>query len=317
MAYRTYKHKENGWTVRSIDAHRVQNLGLFMEEAQGKTARKTYTQDKELYNEAMKAMSAAEFGVLKGQDASKNWWPRALFANPDFHDGQVMIDKESKAVTILDFGQAVPITNDDRKAGLDILTIIGKADSPKAAAKRLNKRYFGKEKVMTAELLEPILARKDRMDCFIHLLSALSRNGAEVPLSSVHWVLGINRQMALAEKIGQPIDKQIRNMVIANKVGLPLGVYNTAHASKETAVWMGKVAADTAVHVAKTIIHTVGGWFGWEPEQPQESQRTSKPVEPKPEVTYPSWKPDFGAPMPSRVPQDNGDKDSTRSINPT
>jgi hypothetical protein len=53
-------------------------------------------------------------------------------------------------------------------------------------------------------MLEPILARQDRMDCFIHLLSLLSRNGAKVPISSVHWVLGLNRQMALAEKIGDP-----------------------------------------------------------------------------------------------------------------
>jgi hypothetical protein len=300
MAYKTYKHRENGWTVKSIDAHRVSNLGLFMEEAKGRTARKVYTENTELYDDAMKAMSAAEFGVLKGQDSRNNWWPKEMFANPDFHDGQVMIDETDKTVTILDFGQAVPITNEDRKAGLDILTIIGKGDSPKAAAKRLNKRYFDKKKVMTPELLGPIMERKDRMDCFIHLLSALSRNGADVPLSSVHWVLGINRQMALSEKIGQPIDKQIRNMVINHKIGLPLGVYNTAHATKETAVWMGKVAADTAVKVATTIAHTIGGWFGWEPGDDQAQQAQAAPKT-KPEVTYPSWRPDFGGAMPGRT----------------
>jgi hypothetical protein len=228
-AYQTYKHEINGWEVRSIDAYRVDNLGLFMEEAKGKTARKTFQKDEELYKEAMDAMAAAEFGVLRGVDSSHNWRPKPLFANPDFHDGQVMIDEESKSVTILDFGQAVPISNDDRVGGLDLMTIIGKADSAKNAAKRLNKRYFPEEAVMTPEMLEPILERKDRMDCFIHLLSTLSRSGADVPISSVHWVLGMNRQMALAEKIGDPIDSAVRNMVLNHKAGLPLSTFNASY----------------------------------------------------------------------------------------
>ncbi|MFA5503934.1 MAG: hypothetical protein WC423_00810 [Vulcanimicrobiota bacterium] len=263
MAYRTYQHQASGWTVKSIDAYRVENLGLFMEEAKGRTARKIYNEDPDTYNSAMEAMSAAEFGVLKGQTADKNWRPKPLFANPDFHDGQVMIDKDNKTVTILDFGQAVPIDNEERAAALDLLTIIGKADSPKAAARRLNKRYFNKEKVMTPQELVPILERKDRMDCFIHLLSAISQNGAEVPLSSVHWVLGLNRQMALTEKIGKPIAKQVRNMVIAHKLKAPLGVYNAAHESKEAVLKVAEVAADTAMAVGVGLINWVGGWFGW------------------------------------------------------
>ncbi|MCA9780506.1 MAG: hypothetical protein KC800_27470, partial [Candidatus Eremiobacteraeota bacterium] len=228
-AFRTYHHEINGWEVRSIDAYRVQNLGLFMEEAKGKTARKIYQQDEDVYKEAMDAMAAAEFGVLRGVDSSNNWRPKPLFANPDFHDGQVLIDKDNKSVTILDFGQAVPITNEDRVGGLDLLTIIGKADSAKAAAKRLNKRYFPENPVITPEILEPILEREDRMDCFIHLLSTLARNGAEVPISSVHWVLGMNRQIALAEKIGDPIDGAVRNMVINHKAGLPLSTFNASY----------------------------------------------------------------------------------------
>lgn len=299
-AFKTYQHARNGWTVKSIDAFRVENLGLFMEEAKGKTARKTYTQDPDTYSSAMEAMAGAEFGVLKGQTSRNNWWPEPLFANPDFHDGQVLIDKENKTVTILDFGQAVPISNEDRDAGLDMLTVIGKADSPKTAAKRLNKRYFEGRSVLKPETLAPILKRKDRMDCFIHLLSTLSSNGADVPLSSVHWILGVNRQMALGEKIGKPIDTQVRNMVLNHKVGLPLGVYNTAHASKETVVWMANVAADTAVNVTKSLIHLVGGWFGWEPsDDPQQSELPKTPPA-KPKVSYPSWKPDFGGTLPTR-----------------
>jgi hypothetical protein len=265
-AYETYRHETNGWHVRSIDAFKVENLGLFMEEARGKTARKIYNEDKELYTDAMDAMGAAEFGVLRGVDATGNWKPRPLFANPDFHDGQVLIDKDSKMVTILDFGQAVPISNEDRMGGLDLLTVIGKADWHWLAARRMNKRYFGGEKVITSELLEPILAREDRMDCFIHLLSLLSNKGAEVPISSVHWVLGLNRQMALAEKIGDPIDGAVKNMVLNHKAGLGLATFNASYGSGAKLVAMSKqamyAAGETARSLVGSVAGSVGAWFG-------------------------------------------------------
>lgn len=301
-AYQTYSHQVGDWNIRSIDAYRVQNLGLFMEEAKGKTARKIYIQDKELYSSAMEAMAKVEFGVLKGQTAENNWIPKPLFANPDFHDGQVLIDKDEKTVTILDFGQAVPIDNKEREAGLDMLSVVAKADSAKAAAKRLNKRYFNKEKVLTPEDLKPVLERVDRMDCFIHLLSTLSLKGADVPLSAIHWVLGVNRQMALGEKINKPIDSQIRNMIINHKIGLPLATYNAAHGTAETAARWGRVAADTAVTVAKTIVHTVGGWFGWESSESLFKSESTPTNEPKRvEAKYKAWRPNFGGTHPTRA----------------
>lgn len=294
-AYRTYNHDNNGWQVKSIDAYSVKNLGLFMQEAKGKTARKIYNKDQAVYKEAMEAMSEAEFGVLRGQDSSNNWRPKPMFANPDFHDGQVMIDEESKTVTILDFGQAVPISNDDRVGGLDLLTIIGKADSAKNAAKRINRRYFpdAEEPVITKEILEPILEREDRMDCFIHLLSTLSRNGAEVPLSSVHWVLGLNRQMALREKIGDPIDSDVRNMVINHKAGLPLATYNATRGSGSKLAEIGKSALNTAVNVTRSLTNSVAGVFGLTLfSEPSTFAAPQEPKEAK-EAKYRAWRPDF------------------------
>ena len=248
-AYKSYQRKYGDWTVRSIDAYSVKNLGMFMEEAKGKTARKIFTTKPELYREAMRPMARAEMGILRGQTNSGNWLPQTTFANPDFHDGQVLIDEASKTVTILDFGQAVPIGGEDREAALDLLTIIGKADGAKAAAKRLNKRYFEGRDVMVAEDMKDILQRKERMDCFIHLLSLISRKGADVPISSVHWVLGLNRQLALGKKLNQSVQGQVRNIVLTHKVGLPLGVYNTAHAVREKLVgW------------ASSLGHALIGW---------------------------------------------------------
>jgi hypothetical protein len=309
-AYETYRHEANGWQVRSIDAFKVDNLGLFMEEAKGKTARKIYTQDEELYAEAMDAMGAAEFGVLRGVDSTGNWRPRPLFANPDFHDGQVLIDKDTKSVTILDFGQAVPISNEDRMGGLDLLTVIGKADWNWLAARRMNNRYFAGEKVITSEMLEPILAREDRMDCFIHLLSLLSNNGAEVPISSVHWVLGLNRQMALAEKIGDPIDQAVKNMVLNHKAGLPLTTFNASYSSGAKLAAMGKQAIHTASETARSLVGSVAGsvgaWFGLSAAVPVLESKgigpdfhavagPAKVAEPKPfkEAKYKAWRPKF------------------------
>lgn len=259
QAFETYRHETNGWSVRSVDAFKVQHLGLFMEEARGKTARKIYNESKELYKEAMDAMGAAEFGVLRGVDSSGNWKPKPLFANPDFHDGQVLIDRDSKMVTILDFGQAVPISNEDRVGGLDLLTVIGKADWAWLAARRLNSRYFDGKKVITSEMLQPILAREDRMDCFIHLLSLLSRNGATVPISSVHWVLGLNRQMALAEKIGDPIDSAVKNMVANHKAGLPLATFNASYGSGAKLDAMGEQGLHPAAEAARFMVGPVVG----------------------------------------------------------
>lgn len=299
QANQTYRHESNGWFIRSIDAFKVEHLGLFMEEAKGKTARKIFNQDKELYREAMDAMGAAEFGVLRGVDFSGNWKPRPLFANPDFHDGQVLIEQDSKTVTILDFGQAVPISNEDRMGGLDLLTVIGKADWGWLAARRMNKRYFDGQKVITSEMLAPILEREDRMDCFIHLLSLLSRNGADVPISSVHWVLGLNRQMALAEKIGDPIDKAVRDMILNHKAGLPLATFNASYGSGTKLTALGKqalrAAGDAARSVVGSVAGSVGTWFGLSAVAPLADTvtETVKTEEPKAfkKAKYKAWQP--------------------------
>jgi hypothetical protein len=214
-AYKSYQHQIDGWTVRSIDAYQVKNLGLFMEEAKGKTARKTFQQNPALYQKAMRPMAKAEMGILRGQDSRGNLCPKDMFANPDFHDGQVLIDEANKTVTILDFGQAVPISKEERKVALDLLTIIGKGDGAKAAVKRLNRRFFPNGGGVNVEEMKELLKRTERMDCFVHLLSTLSQKGADVSIASVHWILGLNRQIALGEKLGQPVHKQVRNIVIA------------------------------------------------------------------------------------------------------
>ncbi len=265
QAYETYKHKfDDGWTVKSIDAHTVKHLGLFMEEAKGKTARKTLGANPALYKEAMRHMAAVEFKLLKGQDSTENTKPKPNFANPDFHDGQVMIDEKEKTITILDFGQAVPISNEQREGALDLLTVLGKLDTNKQGIKRLNKRYFPNSREtgigLTAEDLKSIWKRDSnipqpkggstkKMDAFIRLLAVISQKGGKVPLSAVHWVLALNRQFVLGDKLDQSIKAEVVGMVVNHKAGLPLGVYNTVHDTTDKAIqWTGNVA------------HCLGAW---------------------------------------------------------
>ena len=254
QAFQTYQHKfADGWTVKSIDAFEVKHLGLFMEEAKGKTARKLHGTNPALYRKAMRHMAEAEFQLLKGQDATHNLRPRPNFANPDFHDGQVLIDEKEKTVTILDFGQAVPISNEEREGALDLLTVLGKLDGSKRALKRLNERFFpGAAEGLTREDLDKIWVgpnlqgksfKAKKMDCFIRLLAAISQKGGKVPLSTVHWVLALNRQIVLGDKVGQGVKIQVGGMVANHKLGMPLTTYNLAHDTAVSTVrWVGGLA---------------------------------------------------------------------------
>lgn len=228
-----YKQKVNGWNIQSIPAYKTENMAIFMAEAQGKTARRVHKSNPELYQSAMKALSQVEMDALLGIDENHSSKPVALHANPDFHDGQVLIDEETRSVTILDFGQAVPITNEERETALDLLSVIGKAESPRSTQKILKEKTGVTQPIDSAEL-EQILEREDAMDTFVHLLSLISRHGGEVPISAVHWIMGIHRQMALGEKIDTPNEAMVRNLGMVRKVGGSLRTYNRLHLFKRT-----------------------------------------------------------------------------------
>ncbi len=96
------------------------------------------------------------------------------------------------------------------------------------------------------------------MDCFIHLLSLLSRNGAKVPISSVHWILGLNRQIALAEKIGDPIDEAVKKMVTNHKAGLPLATFNASYGTSAMALQAQHAASETTRSLVGPAAGAVG-----------------------------------------------------------
>ena len=224
-----YHHQVDGWNVKTVDAFHQDHMTLFQEEAKGKGARKLGHSDPATYKAAMTALSRVEMDSLLGIDQHGKPKPVPLHANPDFHDGQVLIDPATHSVTLLDFGQAVPISNEQREQAIDLMRVIAKAQGPEASLEVLH-QYAPDLKM---EDLAPILERGDRMDIFVHLLSLLNRQGAKVPIPAVHWVLAVNRQIALGDKIGVPNEKMIRNLLLTEKLGGSLTTYNSLHLGRE------------------------------------------------------------------------------------
>ena len=229
-----YRQKIDGWNIQSIDAYSVEGMAIFMEKAPGIGARKVLKNDPASYESAMRAFMQVEYKVLRGVNETDNWIPIELHANPDVHDGQIMIDVANRTVTILDFGQAIEITNSERDFALDILRIISKAESTDSVIELVQKYYNKPNLNLNKRELTKILKSDDHMDVFIHLLSFLGRANVDVPLSTVHWVLAANRLIKLGEKIRISPEASIKWMLVMKKIGLPLTAFNAGKDIKDT-----------------------------------------------------------------------------------
>jgi hypothetical protein len=224
-----YDRQIDGWHVKTVDAYEVVGMSIFMQKAPGVGARKVLESDPGAYKAALRALWKVEDEALRGVNESGNIRPVSLHANPDLHDGQVLIDVKNKVVTILDFGQAEKISNEERNLAIDTLRIISGTENSRSALNILH-QYFRKEKGTATRLTQidfnEVFSKADRMDRFVRLVSLLNRHGFKLPLSTVHWVLAANRLIKLGEKIDVPAEATFRNLVISRKLGVPLSIYN-------------------------------------------------------------------------------------------
>jgi len=222
-----YTRNIEGWTVSVPQVESVSEFALIMEKAQGKTARRIRTQDFETYKSAMKVVLKSEWNHLMNSNILRN--RQVVFANPDLHDGQVIIDVPKKMITVLDFGQAVPIALDERDLGVQILRLIaqtenrGDFDRQVARLKQLTKG----QRDLDPSQLENIYSKKDMMDRFIYLLGASKLAGWDVPLSTVHFVLGMNRVLKLGDVIGYDVRGSLKRVLIVRDItrSTELGYY--------------------------------------------------------------------------------------------
>lgn len=228
-----YRRTVDGWNIRTVDAYSIEGMAIMMEKAPGVGARKILKTDPAMYESAMRAFMQVEYGILRGVNQTQNWNPVPLHANPDIHDGQIMIEAATKTVTVLDFGQALNISNQEREFAIDILRIISRAESTKSAYNLIQKYSLllqNKKVYLDKSKLESALNKGERMDVFVHTLSVLSRSGLEVPLATVHWVLAANRLIKLGEKVRLSPESSIKWMLGMRKIGLPLSAFNAAKA---------------------------------------------------------------------------------------
>lgn len=224
-----YRQNVDGWKVQSVDAFEViNNEAIRMEKAPGFGALQILNENPKMYESAMRALMTVEYGILRGA-SGQNTSPIPMYANPDFHDGQVLIDPVTKTVTIIDFGQAMEISNAERDFALDVLSIISKAEGVSSALRLLQKNiktFSGKDIYLDSEEVRKILAKKDKMEVFVHLFSYLERQGFEAPLSVVHWLLGANRLSKLGQKVHVPIESSFAWLIGMRKIGLSLSAFN-------------------------------------------------------------------------------------------
>ncbi|NQZ02858.1 MAG: hypothetical protein HRT45_19515, partial [Bdellovibrionales bacterium] len=100
-----------GWTLKTVPVFDRFELSVRMGIAKGRPAKKVERENPELYAEAMTAFLMAEFEhLIGGSDVDD----KLMFANPDIHNGQLFIDEESRTVTVIDFGQATSINDQQR-----------------------------------------------------------------------------------------------------------------------------------------------------------------------------------------------------------
>ncbi|HEX4924449.1 MAG TPA: hypothetical protein VFV50_10195, partial [Bdellovibrionales bacterium] len=229
MANGSYIHDfESGWKVRSVRAEGHGFGGLFTSLATGKSARKIKTRDFKLYKEAMLHLMEVEIDFLFGVDASGKPKPVPFIANADLHDGQVIIDAEKKILFILDFGQAVTITNEQRELAIELLKAVqaGRFNGIKSALNNLQANFGVKGQAITDNEIGEILKRTDFMDRFIFMLGLLEGKSWDLPLSSIHWVFSLNRLIQLGEQVGVRIKPAIGALLYSRKLGTSLERFN-------------------------------------------------------------------------------------------
>lgn len=245
MKIYTTREFKNGWKISVPKILKIVNGAIFMEKANGITARKLFETNRALYNELMEEYIDVEIDQLFGMGEAKVIVPRGGLANADFHDGQMVVDVVNRTVHLLDFGQALDINNTQRDLGVTLLRISMGIETIEGGSKILADLLTKTSgKTISAEMVERALTPvfgvqwprggfwqsaflllkggdRDRvMQRFIEVAANFENLGVEIPLESLHWILGVNRQVKLGARIGKPIDGVIRNLLISHKMGI-------------------------------------------------------------------------------------------------
>lgn len=228
--YPRYDAQVDGWTVKTVRPYDYGHGSMRMEKAKGRTARKVLESNPEIYKRALRALNKVEMDLLLGRTQTSFFFP--THANPDFHDGQVLIDEQTNTVTILDFGQSVEITNAEREFGMDLLATVSNSQRTSTATRFVNGylQNHGASGQFSEKEMSDILASRDRMDIFTKLIAEMELKGAAPPLATTHWVLAVNRAIELGKKIGANNAAVFAVLIGARKLGINPPTFNRGRA---------------------------------------------------------------------------------------
>ncbi|MEO0335139.1 MAG: hypothetical protein AAF202_02015, partial [Pseudomonadota bacterium] len=192
-----------GWNVKMVEAYELLN-GRFirMQMAKGRPARLVQEEKPNLYKSAMRAASQVMVDHLMRWQKSPTG---KYYADSDFHNGQVFIDEETKTVWLIDPGQSIEISVEDYELAKWILKILSNTVPVDVALNWLNDSTLnpeGQEDFYLKEELSVLMESEDKSDAFIRFISLTKSKGSDVPLPTVQWVLGMNRQVAVGNLIG-------------------------------------------------------------------------------------------------------------------
>lgn len=208
-----YPRQVMDWKIQVPKAFEILNDAVSMQKANGKTARKIRQTNFQVYQEVMGIVLNLEFDHLMNSNVF-TFRPLPTFANPDMHDGQVLIDIDNKTINILDFGQAVSINKEERDLGLHLLRVLAMTDKKdlQKQIKVLKDLTFGKSDFSEHEM-QMLLQKTEMMDRFIYLIGISENHNWKLPLSTIHFVLAINRVMKLGDNIGYNITPRLKTII--------------------------------------------------------------------------------------------------------
>ncbi len=224
-----YRFKSGPWQFQSVQPYSLDAGAVRMEKAPGQTARHWRDVHPKIYKDVMSRFLRWELDLLLGTHPSLRQFE--LMANPDIHDGQILIDSKdlkSGLVTVLDFGQALPITDKERQLAFDIVILLETVHNEKDLQKQLARlqKNLNSGSVLSNDELQQFLQREERMDRFVYLLGVLKKHDWKIPMSSVHWILGLNRADKLGKNVGININWALKTTLMGNRMGLPIDSVN-------------------------------------------------------------------------------------------
>lgn len=208
--------KVGNWTIQTVHDDGKYGDAILMDKARVMTARQLLESNPKLYKDAMRAVYDFEYKLMfKRLEIGE-----VRLANPDLHDGQFLVDPKNRTISVIDFGQALRLSQNERELALDLVAM---AEGIKSKSQTLSvlqswiKQVGSKDSLSLSEL-DSVFKVTDSMDRFVRLISLMNNKNADLPLGAVHLVLAVNRLSKLGHKVGRYSSFGIGRQVIWREI---------------------------------------------------------------------------------------------------